>query len=268
MISIALIALGIGLTILYFLQDKLVFFPRKYETGDSQLAQGYKILEFSTDSNGSQRAYYRGPEKGLPEKLWLMTGGNGSLALEWEFIVRKASEKNPGNGYLLVEYPGYGMCSGSPSRTGIRQNVELAVQALAEVYACPAEELKRRTSFLGHSLGAAVALETAADWKRGEAVVLSPFTALKEMAARTVGRPLSHLARNRWDNRASLKRIAAMPDVKVLIFHGTKDRVIPFSMGKELAGIVPSTEFVAVEGAGHNDIVWEVRERLVEELSR
>lgn len=268
MIWIVLGIIALGVVALYFLQDKIIFYPRKYVTGDRELAANYEILEYITNRDGKQRAYYRGPTQVAPEKLWVLAGGNGSLALEWEIIVKKASELNPENGFLLIEYPGYGMCAGSPSRAGIQQNVEGAIEALGEHLNRDDATLKSHSSFLGHSMGAAVVLETAADWKRGEVIALAPFTSLQDMGARMVGRPLSNLARHKWDNRAAVRTIASFPDPEILILHGDRDQVIPIEMGRELSEMKPETvTFHEISGVGHNNIVWEIRDILVTVLS-
>ena len=54
----------------------------------------------------------------------------------------------------------------------------------------------------------------------------------------------------------SAERIAAI-EAPVLMFHGTDDRLVPFVQGERLAAAARrsrSVEFVAVEGAGHNDV--------------
>ncbi len=258
----------IGLVIIYFLQDRLVFFPRKYGPDAIVIAQHYKKLEFETARNSWQFSYYLGPEDRLPKKLWILTGGNGSLALGWDFVSTPAAKKNPENGFLLVEYPGYGDCEGKPSRLGIQENMEGAVEALATFLQTDADQIKSRSSFLGHSLGCAVALEAAAKWKRGEVIAVSPFTSIKDMAGLTVSLPLFNLVRNRWDNRVSIETISKLDDAKITIFHGADDQVIPISMSGELAAPYPDTvSFITKNGMGHSDIVGKLRDELVKRIA-
>lgn len=40
--------------------------------------------------------------------------------------------------------------------------------------------------------------------------------------------------------------------IPTLVVHGDRDMMVPFKMGKDVADIVPESEFVAVPGAGHN----------------
>jgi len=255
---------------LYLGQDRLVFYPREYNLASAKaILSRYEKLEFPSEKNGRQTAYYMGPKNRLPEKFWIFTGGNGSLALDWDYVTAAAAKKNPGYGFLLVEYPGYGYGEGKPSRVGIQENMEGAVAFLADVLKTDAQKIKSRSSFLGHSLGCAVALEAAAKWKRGEVIVLSPFTSMKDMAALTVGGPLTSFVRNQWDNRTSIRAISKLKDARVVIFHGTDDRVIPVAMGRELAGLAPElVEFHKKSKLGHNDIVWNLRDELIARVTK
>ena len=87
---------------------------------------------------------------------------------------------------------------------------------------------------------------------------------MKDMAARTVGGLLSNLLRHRWNNERSLAKLAEAPDAKVIMFHGTQDEVIPFSMGKTLSEAYPNLiDFHPVKGLGHNDIINALEPQLV-----
>ena len=86
-------------------------------------------------------------------------------------------------------------------------------------------------------------------------VLLSPFTTLTEMARGTVGWPLCHLNRHRFDNRTRLASIVAR-GARVRIVHGTADGIIPVSMARELAAAHPAAvQLTEVPGAGHNDML-------------
>ena len=56
------------------------------------------------------------------------------------------------------------------------------------------------------------------------------------------------IVRDPFDNEAVLKTL----DCPILVFHGKRDRVIPFSHGKQLASIQPDTTFIAYD-CNHND---------------
>ena len=73
---------------------------------------------------------------------------------------------------------------------------------------------------------------------------------------------------DRMDNR---KRLADLyvksPRPGVTIIHGSRDRSIPVSMGRHLAGLFPGwIHYIEVEGAGHVDIYRDRPELVYEAL--
>lgn len=66
------------------------------------------------------------------------------------------------------------------------------------------------------------------------------------------------------DFRADLLKI----DIPVLVLHGTEDRILPIeACGPRTAELIPGSEFVPVEGAGHG-LCWTHANQVNEELLR
>jgi non-heme chloroperoxidase len=66
------------------------------------------------------------------------------------------------------------------------------------------------------------------------------------------------------DFRADLPKI----DIPVLVLHGTEDRVLPFeACGPRTAELIPGSEFVPVEGAGHG-LCWTHADEVSAQLLR
>lgn len=269
--TVVLVALAIG-AFFYIIQDRAIYFPQSYRSEPARIlsqerraGRANRLLSFRT-SQGQQRALYIGEDSA--KKVWLMFGGNGARGLDWLPLIHSVPEATD-VGFLLIDYPGYGWCEGSPDPQSIQDNVEGALFALAKEWKMERKELNKRVSCLGHSLGSAVALEAAARIGVREVVVISPFTNMLDMAKRIVGRPICYLLRHRFDNVKSLQRLEQVKGVQVMLFHGGEDRAIPVSMGRELSerfnGLV---EYHEISGAGHNDILSYLNDELVEKLSR
>ena len=259
-IVIIFLVVAIGL---FLAQRKLMYFPRKYAPGyvKSLVAKGLIPIRFTT-SSGTQWAYYRPPGMpvaagDLPESIWVLFGGNGSLALDWLMFLPPDSE--PQAGLLLVDYPGYGECEGRTTRAAIDESLAALVPALAAELQVPKATIGGRLSVGGHSLGAAVALEFAQMHPVRDIVLISAFTSMKDMAKQTVGWPLCEVLIDRYDNRATLAALAGRnPRPTLRIFHGADDNLILPRMGRELAALHPGWasyhEFI---GADHMDVVGE-----------
>lgn len=254
-----LIALLLFTPVIFLLscQARLIYHPASYRPEHETIlhsAHGER-LRFET-SQGRQTAFYIPPRvasAGLPERVWLCFAGNGSLALDW---LRETDLWNDRFAYLLVDYPGYGDCEGSPTPARIRESGKAAVAALAQRLHTPLPELHPRLAVLGHSLGAAAALMAADDLDIRRGVLMSPFTTMTEMGRLVLGWPLCHLNQHRFDNRLTLGRVAARPGARLVIFHGAEDEVIPVSMGRELAAAHPKVvTFREVSRGRHNDLL-------------
>lgn len=246
--------------ILFFGQHKLIWLPRSYGPAYPLALPKHAVeLNYST-SQGRQCAFYLPPAadpSAMPGRVWVLFGGNGSLALDWTDFIAQDPERR--DGFLLVDYPGYGRCQGSAEPASIEESSEKALAALENHLQMKPGELDPKLDVLGHSIGAAAALQFAVHHPVRRVVLLSPFTSLRAMAQRTVGWPLCWLLRHNFDNRARLAELAARPSPpQVTIFHGTDDTLIPMKMGQSLAAMFPKiTTFHAVPGATHDSIVGD-----------
>jgi uncharacterized protein len=244
---------GIPLVLLLSCQSKLIYFPRPYGADVtakwSAETQG-KTIEFTT-SQGNQRAFLQGNLKS-PRNLWIVCGGNGTVALDWSEWLQKHAPAE--DAYLLVDFPGYGDCEGYPSPARIRESlrtaVPLATKTLGWSDADPA-----RLRFFGHSLGAAASLIGATEFKIQRGVLLAPFTSTMDMANVVTGLPVGFLVTHRFDNEARLAELAARGPGEVVILHGTDDESIPVTMSRELAEQQKDlVDFIEIPGGRHNNI--------------
>lgn len=245
--------------ILFLFQERMIYEPRRYEPAylDS-MPPGLTPIAYRT-SQGAQTAHYLGPRSGTdgPRRVWVVMSGNATLSLTLMGFAL-AVPASP-DGFLFVDYPGYGLNEGSPSPPSILEGTEAALAALASRLGIDPTGLEGRIDAIGYSLGAATVLQMAVHHDVGTLVLVAPFTSMLDMAARRVGRPLCYLLRHRYDNRRRLvELVSRSPAPRVVIFHGTADRLVPVEMGRELAALGGDTvEYVEVPGRDHGDIVDE-----------
>lgn len=245
----------VGAGLLFFLQHRMIYYPRSYAAGAVRLP-GLIERAYETAA-GRQTAFFLPPRDGrkMPAPLWLVFGGNASLALDWQDFL--ASYPDPAAGFLLIDYPGYGHCQGQAGPETILASAEAALFELSRYLRVTPAELDEHLAILGHSLGAAAGLMVAARHPVERVVLVSPFTSLSDMAIRAVGRPFHLLLRHHYDNRARLAEIVRRPQPPaVVLFHGSGDEVIPVTMGRELAALFPAmVQYREVRGGDHNGIV-------------
>jgi fermentation-respiration switch protein FrsA (DUF1100 family) len=252
-------------------QRKLIYFPSPYGPGyETGWPGGTVALEYDTPQ-GKQTAFYVPPRAGgeqLPDQIWMTFSGNASLALYWLDLVESYPDEKAG--FLLFDYPGYGLCEGKPSRNSIRESADAAYAELARHFGASENALECRLCLLGHSLGAAAALDFGAARAPARIVMISPFTNLLAMARRSVGWPLCYVLRDRYDNAARLDEISVSgPPPAVTIIHGGADQIVPVKMGRELAGMFPGwIVYCEIEGGDHNWIVSTAAEWIIESMLR
>jgi pimeloyl-ACP methyl ester carboxylesterase len=226
-------------------QSKLIYFPRPY--GPDHVTKwnaepGTTVLDYKT-AEGKQQAYLLSPTP-KPERLWLVVGGNGTLALDWSDWIREHGPHQ--DAWLLIDIPGYGACEGTPRPATIRRNLKAVVPAAMESlhWSLPADQPKLR--FFGHSLGSAVSLMAAEEYDIRRGVLLAPFTSTMDMTKAMFGVDLGFLVWHRFDNRARLKTLEKRGGAEVFILHGSDDEAIPVTMSRDLAkefpGVVRYTE--------------------------
>lgn len=260
-------ALGVGLLVwLYFRQDEMVFRkPRYRDTYKSLLLPGTVPLEYRT-SCGQQTGWYVPPRtpqthSAAPARLWVMFGGNGSVALSWKKVVEFSPDAEAG--FLLVDYPGYGFCEGTPTMKSIAESSDAAVVALARHLDITADELTSRpVRVMGHSLGSGMAVGFASRHPVDRIVLISPFTSMRAMADRMVTPMFGWLLRHRWDSLGKLRKILKRePQPDVIVIHGSADDTVPVEMGRAFKQeLGKHVTYVEIPEGDHGTVlqgVWE-----------
>jgi pimeloyl-ACP methyl ester carboxylesterase len=253
--------------ILNLLAHILLYHPHPYRANYQQLlAMRVTELPFKTNA-GHQTAFYIPPHvgSGVPDRIWATFCGNGSLALDW--LPLTAKNQIPGDAFLLVDYPGYGKSEGWPNAANTRLAADGALVALAARLGIDPTKLESRLGTMGHSLGAAAALDFANHHPQvHQIILLAPFTSLREEAAHFLPSLFTRALVEKYDNRAVLRRLAQLrPPPRVVIFHGLQDGLIPPAMGRELAAEFPG--FVTFRGfpeADHNTIAGAAQDEILQ----
>jgi uncharacterized protein len=216
------------------------------------------------------------------DKLWIVFGGNAQLALDWLWFINKLGADFYRDSFLLMDYPGYGRCRGSPTgSTTISESVQFATERVLSMLHENETHPMPRVGILAHSLGCAAGLDYAliANHHIEKFVLVSPFASIPKMAAAlllpeflrdspTTKTVLNALIapRNRWDNLETMKELGSRMEKEgrsadLVIIHGTDDEICPFSQGQELFRQAENdtqafrTKFLRISGGDHNSIV-------------
>lgn len=245
-------------------QRQYIYLPRKYPFDiHQQLKQPVSVIHYQVNK-APQQAYLYSRSKN-PDSVWIMLGGNASLTLQWLPLLEKVPSDT--TGYLLIDYPGYGNNKGHP---GQKNNLSAVVQAY--------KELKKQYPnthnlyLLGHSLGSAVAIETAENIPPKALILLSPFTSIYAMSKRVIGSMWAWLLQPfLWDRYHSDEKLSKFhrthPETPIFILHGSKDTVVPLEMAEALASISPKIHLRVLEDAGH-DLLYDAEESIIQTMQK
>lgn len=228
--------------------------------------QGNLLLEYQTES-GRQVAYYLPPPnkpKSTPQKIAILYPGIGATALGWMKFIDFSEEST--TAYLLIDYPGRGFSKGvlHPERTYL--NSEGALNALRKYFGN--EISKAELNLMGHSFGAAAALQFAVRHDINRIVLVSPFNTLRGAAAE-LSVFLSIIIPVQIDNRELIQKLVSRDQPpKITILHGAKDKSLPVTMGRELARLAPrKIRYYEFQNDDHVSILYKRRDLIFKSLN-
>jgi len=224
--------------VMYFRQRSMLFFPTHNARPTTSL--------WPWQDEGHVIGYCH--EVANPDTIWLMLHGNGGQAADRDHALHCL----PGQDSLYVlEYPGYGLREGHPSRETLNQ---AAVEAYHRLRT---QHPKAAVCVIGESLGSGPACAlAAANPPPDKIVLLAPFDVLARVASRRFPfLPVRLLLRDAWDNVQALKDYRG----PVEIFAALNDQVIPVEHARALAEQVPGARLTIFPG-GHTD--WSDSEQV------
>lgn len=132
-----------------------------------------------------------------------------------------------GDGVLVASYRGFGDNPGRPSKDGMIHDAAAFV-AKARALAGP----DARLWLVGHSLGAAVALQAArGEPNIGGVITIGAFARIQDATPPL----LRGLLPDQWDNRDAVRNA----DEPLILLHGSADRVVPPGSAGALARLSP-----------------------------
>ncbi len=226
--------------LVYFQQERLIFHPVPLSADHRFSVPGVEEVSIPVKGATLSALHFRLPDpKGV---VFFLHGNSGNLD-SWLTSVEFYRRAN--FDLFVLDYRGFGKSSGQvESEAQLHEDVKAAWQFIAPRYA------GKKMVIYGRSLGTGLAAKLASEVQPDLTVLVSPYLSLNAMAQ------LRYPWLPGFINRYPMRSDLWLPAVKtpVMILHGDQDGVIPLAQGEALRATRPSTEFVMVPGAGHNDI--------------
>ena len=216
-----------------FVSNSVIFQPHRSSYNDNP-----GILKISS-SNGKKISAIYLPNPSARFTLLVSHGNAEDLGdiRDWLDDMRQA-----GFSVFAYDYQGYGTSQGKPSEQAAYDDESAAYDFLALNLATPPD----RIIIFGRSVGTGPAVQLASRRPAAGLVLQSPFLSAFRVLTRVSILP--------FDRFPNYKRIGHV-HCPVLIMHGTSDSVIGIWHGRKLFELANQPkEFVAVDGADHNDV--------------
>ncbi len=228
-------------TLIFFLQGRMLFFPRAADPyAVTQLQRWQRSIE-STEATLSGWVIPARDPANAP--LVFYFGGNAEDVSVTSLEVSKQVDGN----LVLMNYRGYGASEGTPSETALFTDALLVYDTLVDT-----TSHNGNIVIIGRSLGSGVAVHLASRRRIDAIVLVTPYDSIRNVARRHFPwLPVSLLMRHPFDS------IALVPDfdIPALFLVAEHDEIIPPAHAQLLADSWGgSMRWVSIKGATHNSI--------------
>ncbi len=229
--------------LLYFFQEKLIFFPQKlaknypfefdqaFEEKTITMKDGTSLhgILFKTDSS-----------KGL---IFYLHGNAGALD-SWGGIAKTYTDLN--YDIFVLDYRGYGKSEGQISgQTQLFDDVQTAYDELKKQYK------EDQIIVLGYSIGTGPASKLASVNQPKLLILQAPYYSFKDLVKKIYPAAPGFLLKYQLENNVYLNA-CKMP---VVLFHGDQDEVIYYGSSLKLKEECTAVQqLITLKGQGHNGI--------------
>ena len=258
-VKIAAIVYLIVCVVLFFIQEKLVFFPQKLPGNyQFQFNQNFKELHFTTTDNKRLNGvlFKADSSKGL---IFYLHGNAGCLQ-SWGQIAKTYTDLH--YDLFMLDYRGYGKSEGSiSSEQQFYEDVQLVYDSMKKIYT------ENGIVVLGYSIGTGAATKIAAANDPRLLILQAPYYSLTDLIQNKFKIIPGFLVKYKFETNKNI-RSCKMP---VAIFHGDKDEIIYYGSSLKLqAQFKPADTLITLINQGHNGMSdnFQYRTALQKILSR
>lgn len=260
--AVAVVLYGGLVATLYLTQRSLMYFPDTVATTPAQAGLPEAQAVALTAADGVHISAWHVAPRGDKPVIVYFHGNGGSLR---NVVPRLHKLIGSGIGLVALEYRGYGGNAGTPTEAGLIADADAAYTFAASRYPT------RQIVLWGQSLGSGVAVAIAAKRPVGRVILEAPFTSAAALASLHYWYvPVRLLIKDGFYSDRRIRKVTA----PLLILHGARDQVTPFTMGEQLFNLANEPKHIVrfLDG-GHDDLdangaLYAVAQFLAGELDR
>jgi alpha-beta hydrolase superfamily lysophospholipase len=227
--------------VLYFFQERLIFFPEKLSKDFTfRFDQGFEELKIKTADNFMLNGllFRSNNPRGL---IFYLHGNAGSLRL-WGEVAQTYTDLN--YDIFILDYRGFGKSEGEiNSQEQVYQDVQIVYDKLKSLYD------ENKIIVLGYSIGTVLATKVASTNNPKLLILQAPFYSLTDMMKHAYPFIPAFLLKYKFETNKFIKE-CKMP---IVIFHGNQDEVIYYNSSVKLKDhLKESDAFITLDRQGHN----------------
>tara|TARA_X000001036_G_scaffold221848_1_gene207599 strand:- start:210 stop:1010 length:801 start_codon:yes stop_codon:yes gene_type:complete len=222
-LSSLIIAYLVLIIFIYFYQRNLLYHPSENNYQNDNIKFNYDEIFIKVEEEIQLKSWIIRKDLKKFKTLVIFHGNAGDLSNR----IYKLNELYKLDiNILLISWRGFSGNKGSPTEKNLYADAKASIKWLNE------QGVKNSQIILyGESLGSGVAVEIGKENNFNSIILESPFTSIENSAKIYYPYlPVKLLLKDRYDSISKIKKI----NTPILIMHGKKDDVVPFSMGKEL----------------------------------
>lgn len=232
----------VALTVLYKMQDKLIFYPEELPNDYEFSFNGnYEEVFLKTKDSEINVIHFKNVN---PRGAILYFHGNSGSLNTWGMLGEEFLKL--GYDFIVFDYRGYGKSKGNRSEKGFFRDADTLYGYVKKFFP------ENRIIIYGRSLGTGFATRLASRNHPKALILETPYYSFRSVAQHHFPFvPMSLILRwkirtNRW-----IRKVKS----PILIFHGTNDETIPYTNALKLKKYLkPGDTFVTVPYATHNNI--------------
>jgi uncharacterized protein len=227
--------------LLFFLQEKLIFFPEKLELSYKfNFEQKFEEVNVNTADNKLLNAilFKADSSKGV---IFYLHGNAGSLS-SWGDVAKTYTDLN--YDVFMLDYPSYGKSEGTINgQNKLFQDIQTTYDKLKTKYT------EDRIIVLGYSIGTGLAAKVASINNPKLLILQAPYYSLTDMMKHTFPIIPTFILKYKLETNEYIKE-CKMP---IIVFHGDQDEIIYYGSSLKLRKEFKSQDtLITLHGQGHN----------------
>ena len=209
--------------VIYFNQRNLLYLPNENKYLDDQIKFNFEEVFIEVEDKIKLKSWFIKKDLKKFKTLIFFHGNAGNLSNR-VYKLNKLSELDLN--ILIISWRGFNGNSGEPTETNLYKDSNKSIDWLNK------QGVESQNIILyGESLGTGVAVELAQKNIFSGVILESPYTSMENAAKIYYPYlPVKILLKDKFDSIKKIKNIK----LPILIMHGKKDTIVPFSMGFEL----------------------------------